>query len=159
MNSYFVWFVTYPVPFRNRKLVVFSIGISYNRPVIKFFEGILYQEKDGNKYITFKYRTEFYEYPDGSVEQLNATKTENSFNIHTKPGEPMSFYRISIKPVLNNDYEASVSEYIQKEAVEQSYWTDYKYDELTQYYDKETDSWTEETTKDLITDNMPLEQE
>ena len=42
MNSYFVWFVTYPVPFRNRKLVVFSIGISYNRPVIKFFEGILY---------------------------------------------------------------------------------------------------------------------
>lgn len=30
MNSYFVWFVTYPVPFRNRKLVVFSFPAWYS---------------------------------------------------------------------------------------------------------------------------------
>ena len=134
-----------------------ELGISEHKYRHGYLDGILYQEKDGNKYITFKYETEFFEYPDGTVEQLDATKTAISFNLPTKAGEPMSFYLIRIKPIINTDYDACVSEYIQKEIVEQGNWTDYRYDVRTQYYDKETDSWREENIEDLMTDNMPLE--
>lgn len=120
-------------------------------------DGILYQEKGGSKYITFKYETTFLEYPDGTTEQFDSARSENSFTIPTKADEPMSYYLISIKPVQDSDYEAFVGEFVQKEVIEQSYWTDYKYDKVIQYYDKETGSWTEESTKDLYTDNMPLE--
>ena len=96
--------------------------------------GILYQEKDGNKYITFKYES---------------TQSEIAFILPTKTGEPMSYYLICIKPIFYKDYEANVSEYIQREVVERSYYTDYRYDVLTQYYDRESDSWTEEKTKIL----------
>lgn len=120
-------------------------------------DGILYREKDGSKYITFKYETTFLEYPDGTTEQFDSARSENSFTIPTKADEPMSYYLISIKPVQDSDYEAFVGEFVQKEVIEQSYWTDYKYDKVIQYYDKETGSWTEESTKDLYTDNMPLE--
>ena len=122
------------------------------------FEGILYQVKDGKKYVMFKYETQFFEYPDGRIEQYNSAKVEKSFDFPTKAGEPMSYYFIRITPFLkSDDFEAYVCECVQKEVVEQNYWTDYKYDKHGQYYDKETDSWTDEFSQDLMTDNMPLE--
>ena len=137
-----------PVNVKNAELCV-----SEHRNYNYFLEGVLYQEKDGNKYITFKYETIIYE--NGG--QHDAARGENAFILPTKADEPMSYYYICIKPLFNNDYEAIVSEGIQKEVVDRGYYTDYRYDETNQYYDIETNSWTEETLEDLMTDNMPLE--
>lgn len=134
-----------------------ELYISEDSLLNRNLDGILYQEKDSSKYITFKYETKFLEYPDGTTEQFDSARSETSFTIPTKADEPMSYYIIRITPVPNSDYEAFVGEFVQKEVIEQSYWTDYKYDKVIQYYDRETGSWTEESTKDLYTDNMPLE--
>ena len=130
-----------------------ELCISEQRNFNHFFEGILYQEKDGNKYITFKYETIIYR----TGGQHEATRGVNTFILPTNAEEPMSYYLISIKPLFHEDYEAGVSEYIQKESVDRSYYTDYIYDVMTQYYDRETDRWTEEILEDLETNNMPLE--
>ena len=134
-----------------------ELCISENTVFNTNFEGILYQRKDDKKFVMFKFETQIFEYPDGRIEQYNTAKIEKSFNFPTKAGEPMSYYFIRISPYIADDYYAAVSENIQKEIVDQSYWTDYKYDSRNQYYDKETDSWTEEFLQDCMTNNMPLE--
>ena len=49
------------------------------------------------------------------------------------------------------------SKYTQTQEIEQSYWTDYMYDQILQYYNAETGKWTEKVLEDQMTNNMPLE--
>lgn len=120
-----------------------------------YLEGLLYREKGGNKYITFKFETCDLQYP-GHVEQFNSAKNCRYFELPTEASEPMSHYFILIDSRWG-DNDASIGECRQKEAVDQGYWTDYIYDKTAQYYYADSGKWESEISTGLMTNNMPLE--
>lgn len=122
-------------------------------------QGVIYDKDLDHEYVTFQYETFIYE-KNGEVIQSDKTKTVNSFRFPLSDNEPASYYYLNIKGYSNNKYkdvDMVISLRTQTTVVEQSYWTDYKYDETIQYYNAGTEKWTQEEINDQMTDNMPLE--
>lgn len=129
--------------------------LSYNGHL----EGVLYQEKAGLKYLTFKFNTTILSYADGVDRQADTAAGYNFFTLPTKAGEPMSYYQIFISREREEHAMGemiNISECKQTQELDRSYYMDYRYDSKIQRY--EDGQWSDiEQYKDNETDNMPLE--
>jgi hypothetical protein len=91
-----------------------------------------------------------------------ASKLSVQFPLNDKDHE--SYYSVDFNGFKTRSYNPNVVEYdmcivkkTQTAVIEQSYWTDYKYDEIIQYYSHDTGKWTQKEAYDLRTNYMPLE--
>lgn len=127
------------------------------------FQGVIYKSGLMHKYVTYQFEPFSYE-KDGEVIHVDKAKVR-SFRFPLSDTEPQSFYYLDIKGYRGNkgikdelkEVDMVASKYTQTQEIEQSYWTDYMYDEILQYYNAETGKWTEKVLEDQMTNNMPLE--
>jgi len=127
------------------------------------FQGVIYKSGLMHKYVTYQFEPFSYE-KDGEVIHVDKAKVR-SFRFPLSDTEPQSFYYLDIKGYRGNkgikdelkEVDMVASKYTQTQEIEQSYWTDYMYDQILQYYNAETGKWTEKVLEDQITNNMPLE--
>ncbi|SCW33192.1 hypothetical protein SAMN02910456_00608 [Ruminococcaceae bacterium YRB3002] len=143
-----------PIELRNVELFV-----SENLTVPRTVDGILYREEDHKKYITFKFETTYIRSPYGP-RLWDAVGVWRNFQLPTKESENKSYYYIVTERNGNPDYPysgAGIGECIQTDVIEQSYWTDYRFNRISEWYSAEEDAWRHEYEEDLITDYMPLE--
>ena len=127
------------------------------------FQGVIYKSGLMHKYVTYQFEPFSYE-KDGEVIHVDKAKVR-SFRFPVSDTEPQSFYYLDIKGYRGNkgikdelkEVDMVASKYTQTQEIEQSYWTDYMYDEILQYYNAETGKWTEKVLEDQVTNNMPLE--
>ena len=125
-------------------------------------QGIIYYRDPNYKYVTYQYEPFIYE-KNGEVTQTN-TVNDKFFTFKLNGKEPETYYRIDIKGLrgkyLNKDLEPCdmvIYYRVQKEVLEQSYWTDYKYDETRQFYHADTEKWNTSMVHNKKTNYMPLE--
>lgn len=127
------------------------------------FQGVIYKSVLMHKYVTYQFEPFSYE-KDGEVIHVDKAKVR-SFRFPLSDTEPQSFYYLDIKGYRGNkgikdelkEVDMVASKYTQTQEIEQSYWTDYMYDQILQYYNAETGKWTEKVLEDQMTNNMPLE--
>ena len=127
------------------------------------FQGVIYKSGLMHKYVTYQFKPFSYE-KDGEVIHVDKAKVR-SFRFPLSDTEPQSFYYLDIKGYRGNkgikdelkEVDMVASKYTQTQEIEQSYWTDYMYDQILQYYNAETGKWTEKVLEDQMTNNMPLE--
>lgn len=127
------------------------------------FQGVIYKSGLMHKYVTYQFEPFSYE-KDGEVIHVDKAKVR-SFRFPLSDTEPQSFYYLDIKGYRGNkgikdelkEVDMVASKYTQTQEIEQSYWTDYMYDQILQYYNAETGKWTENLLEDQMTNNMPLE--
>ena len=127
------------------------------------FQGVIYKSGLMHKYVTYQFEPFSYE-KDGEVIHVDKAKVR-SFRFPLSDTEPQSFYYLDIKGYRGNkgikdelkEVDMVASKYTQTQEIEQSYWTDYMYDQILQYYNAETGKWTEKVLEDQMTNNMPLE--
>lgn len=127
------------------------------------FQGVIYKSGFMHKYVTYQFEPFSYE-KDGEVIHVDKAKVR-SFRFPLSDTEPQSFYYLDIKGYRGNkgikdelkEVDMVASKYTQTQEIEQSYWTDYMYDQILQYYNAETGKWTEKVLEDQMTNNMPLE--
>ena len=127
------------------------------------FQGVIYKSGLMHKYVTYQFEPFSYE-KDGEVIHVDKAKVR-SFRFPLSDTEPQSFYYLDIKGYRGNkgikdelkEVDMVASKYTQTQEIEQSYWTDYMYDQILQYYNAETGKWTEKVLEDQVTNNMPLE--
>lgn len=127
------------------------------------FQGVIYKSGLMHKYVTYQFKPFSYE-KDGEVIHVDKAKVR-SFRFPLIDTEPQSFYYLDIKGYRGNkgikdelkEVDMVASKYTQTQEIEQSYWTDYMYDQILQYYNAETGKWTEKVLEDQMTNNMPLE--
>ena len=127
------------------------------------FQGVIYKSGLMHKYVTYQFEPFSYE-KDGEVIHVDKAKVR-SFRFPLSDTEPQSFYYLDIKGYRGNkgikdelkEVDMVASKYTQTQEIEQSYWTDYMYDQILQYYNAETGKWTEKELEDQMTNNMSLE--
>ena len=127
------------------------------------FQGVIYKSGLMHKYVTYQFEPFSYE-KDGEVIHVDKAKVR-SFRFPLSDTEPQSFYYLDIKGYRGNkgikdelkEVDMVASKYTQTQEIEQSYWTDYMYDQILQYYNAETGKWTEKVLEDQMTNNMPFE--
>lgn len=127
------------------------------------FQGVIYKSGLMHKYVTYQFEQFSYE-KDGEVIHVDKAKVR-SFRFPLSDTEPQSFYYLDIKGYRGNkgikdelkEVDMVASKCTQTQEIEQSYWTDYMYDQILQYYNAETGKWTEKVLEDQMTNNMPLE--
>ena len=132
------------------KMVKRCAGESYSGSL----QGVIY-DKDLDHESTFIYEK------NGEVIQSDKTKTVNSFRFPLSDNEPASYYYLNIKGYSNNKYkdvDMVISLRTQTTVVEQSYWTDYRYDETWQFYHADTEQWNTSMTQNKKTYYMPIEE-
>lgn len=127
-----------------------------------YFQGAVYQTDLTHKYVTFQYKTRSY-VKSGETVYSDAV-SDRVFKFPLNGEEHETYYSIGIRGNRGlhintdvGDYDLSISSRIQTDIIEESYWTDYRYDQLTQYFNAETGKWTEQEVKNKKTDYMPLE--
>ena len=125
-------------------------------------QGIIYYQDPNYKYVTYQYEPFIYE-KNGEVTQTN-TVNDKFFTFKLNDKEHETYYRIDIKGLrgkyLNKDLEPCdmvIYYRVQTEVLEQSYWTDYKYDETRQFYHADTEKWNTSMVHNKKTNYMPLE--
>ena len=125
-------------------------------------QGIIYYQDPYYKYVTYQYEPFVYE-KNGVMTQSN-TVSDSYFKFRLNDKEPETYYQINIKGLrgkyLNKDLEECDMEIryrVQKAVVEQSYWTDYKYDETRQFYHADKEKWNTSMIHNKKTNYMPLE--
>lgn len=125
-----------------------------------FFQGVIYKRDLTCKYVTYQYETIIHKQTDEQMK--TASKLSVQFPLNDKDHE--SYYSVDFNGFKTRSYNPNVVEYdmcivkkTQTAVIEQSYWTDYKYDEIIQYYSHDTGKWTQKEAYDLRTNYMPLE--
>ena len=125
-------------------------------------QGIIYYQDSSHKYVTYQYEPAIYEKNGEPTQKSSVNDSRFSFKLNDRESE--TYYQINIKGLhgkyLNKDLEECDMEIryrIQKEAIEQSCWTDYRYDETRQFYHSDTEKWNTSMVRDMKTDYMPLE--
>ena len=146
-----------PITLHNAELYASNNNLTPSWPPVTV-DGILYREEDGKKYITFKFETR-YNVSDGVQTQWDAVQGARCFILPASETEPMSYFFINTGKSYKHDenYCASVGRCTQKDVLDRSTWTDYKYDFECDNYSVITNKWEHEILKDNITDNMPIE--
>jgi len=128
-------------------------------------QGVIYKRDLFHKYVTYQFEPFVYE-KNGEEIHVDRAKMR-SVRFPISDDEPESYYYLDIKGYRQfkgikdelKEVDMVVAKRTQKRVVEQSYWTDYVYDETSQYYNAETGKWTEKVLEDQMTNNMPLEME
>ena len=126
-------------------------------------QGVIYERSFTHKYVTYQFEPFVYE-KDGEEIHVDRAKMR-SVRFPVSDDEPESYYFLDIKGYRQfkgikdelKEVDMVVAKRTQKRVVEQSYWTDYVYDETSQYYNAETGKWTEKVLEDQMTNYMPLE--
>ena len=125
-------------------------------------QGIIYYQDPSYKYVTYQYEPAIYEKNGEPTQKSSVNDSRFSFKLNDREAE--TYYQINIKGLqgkyLNYDLEECDMEIryrVQKEAIEQSYWTDYRYDETRQFYHSDSEKWNTSMVRDKKTDYMPLE--
>ena len=125
-------------------------------------QGIIYYQDASYKFVTYQYEPKIYE-KNGEPTQSNSVN-DSRFSFKLNDKEPETYYQINIKGLhgkyLNKDLEECDMEIryrVQKEVIEQSYWTNYRYDETRQFYHSDSEKWNTSMVRDMKTDYMPLE--
>ncbi len=146
-----------PISLHNAELYASNTDLTPTWPPVTV-DGILYREECGKKYITFKFETRYHD-KDGVQTQWDAVQGARCFMLPASETEPMSYFFINTGKSHNRDenYCASAGRCTQKEVLERSYWTDYRFDMECDNYSVITNKWEHEISQDRITDNMPLE--
>ena len=126
----------------------------------RYLQGVIYKKDLTSKYVTFQFEPLTNEKTGLEFDRADT----RFFEFPENKSEPESYYFLSLRSY--GSYQGIsgirkdnfiISHRTQKEVVEQSYWTDYKFDETVQYYDDDTGKWTTEKLVDQMTNNMPLE--
>ena len=125
-----------------------------------YFQGVIYKNDLACKFVTYQYKTIIFEQTDTQMK----TASKLAVQFYLSDNKPMSYYSIdfrgyktSVKNPKMIEYDLCILKRIQTGVIEESYWTDYTYDEIAQYYSHETGKWTQKETFGRRTNNMPLE--
>ena len=124
-----------------------------------YFQGVIYKNDLACKFVTYQYKTIIH---NNGEQMKTASKLAVQFFLNDE--EPMSYYSIdfrgfktSVKNSRMVEYDMCIVKRKQTGVINESYWTDYTYDEFAQYYSHDTGKWTQKNTMDRRTNNMPLE--
>jgi hypothetical protein len=124
-----------------------------------YFQGVIYKNDLACKFVTYQYATIIH---NNGIQMKTASKLAVQFYLNDE--EPMSYYSVdfrgfktSVKNSKMVEYDMYIVKRKQTGVINESYWTDYTYDEIAQYYSRDTGKWTQKETLDRRTNNMPLE--
>ncbi|MBO4450570.1 MAG: hypothetical protein J5777_08280 [Clostridiales bacterium] len=125
-------------------------------------QGIIYSQDPDYKYVTYQYEPLIYNVHGEPTQESSVNDSYFTFKLNDKESE--TYYRINIKGLrgkyMNKDLEACemvIYHRIQTEVIEESYWTDYRYNETRQFYHADTEKWNTSVIRNSKTNYMPLE--
>ena len=126
-------------------------------------QGIIYYQDPSYKYVTYQYEPAIYEKNGEPTQKSSVNDSRFSFKLNDREAE--TYYQINIKGLqgkyLNYDLEEcdmTIYYRLQTEVIEESYWTDYRYDETWQFYHADTEQWNTSMTQNKKTYYMPIEE-
>lgn len=125
-----------------------------------YFQGVIYKNDLACKFVTYQYKTIIFEQTDTQMK----TASKLAVQFYLSDEKPMSYYSVdfrgfktSVKNPKMIEYDLCILKRKQTGVIEESYWTDYTYDDIAQYYSHATGKWTQKETFGRRTNNMPLE--
>lgn len=125
-------------------------------------QGIIYYQDASYKYVTYQYEPSIYEKNGEPTQGRSVNDRRFSFKLNDK--EPETYYQIDVRGLrgkyLNKDLEECdmvIYYRLQTGVIEQSYWTDYRYDETRQFYHADKEKWNTSMIHNKKTNYMPLE--